>query len=71
MLPLDGEHVIVLKLAAAPQGTVWRLKKGGAGWQAFVRVSAAAAASKPVIDLDVWVPYRNEPELIKELLSGR
>ena len=71
VLPQDGDHAIVLKLAAAPEGAVWRVKKGGAGWQAFVRVSAAAAASKPGIDLDVWAPYRNEPELIKELLSAR
>ncbi len=70
-LPQDGDRVIVLKLAAAPHGAVWRVKKGGAGWQALVRLPAPASASKPTIDLDVWAPYRNEPELIQELLSAR
>ncbi len=71
LLPQDGDHVVILKLAAAPDGTVWRVQKGGAGWQALVRVPPGAADGKPTVDLDVWVPYRNEPELIKELLSAR
>ncbi len=71
LLPQDGDHVVILKLTAAPDGTVWRVQKGGAGWQALVRVPPGAADGKPKVDLDVWMPYRNEPELIKELLSPR
>ena len=69
LLPQDGEHVIVLTLAAAPDGAVWRVRKGGAGWQAFLR-APAAADGKLRVDLNVWAPYRNEPELLKELLAS-
>ena len=63
LLPQDGDHAIVLRLPAAPEGAVWRVQKGGAGWIALVRIPSAAAATKPRIDLRVWAPYRNEPEL--------
>jgi mono/diheme cytochrome c family protein len=71
LLPQDGDRVTVLTLPAAPDGTTWRVQKGGAGWQVLVRVPAAAADGKPRLDLNVWAPYRNEPDLLKELLSAR
>ncbi len=71
LLPQDGDHAIVLMLSAAPEGTVWRVQKSGAGWIALVRIPAAADATKPRIDLHLWAPYRNEPELIKELFTAQ
>jgi len=71
LLPQDGDHAIVLMLSAAPEGAVWRIQKSGAGWIALVRIPAAADATKPRIDLHVWAPYRNEPELIRELFTAR
>ena len=70
MLPQDGDRVIVLKLAAVPQGAV-SLEERRRGLAGVRPRSGGAAASKPVIDLDVWAPYRNDPGLIKELLSAR
>ena len=60
-----------MTLPTAPDGTMWRIQKSGAGWQALVRVPPGAADGKPKVDLNVWSPYRNDPELIKELLSSR
>ena len=71
VLPQDGDHVIVLTLPVAPEAAMWRVQKGGAGWQVLVRIPPGAADGKPHVDLDVWAPYRNEPELIKDVLSGR
>jgi cytochrome c553/cytochrome c551/c552 len=71
LLPEDGDHAIVLRLAEAPAGAVWRIQKRNAGWMALVRIPASADAIKPQIDLHVWAPYRNEPELIKELFTAR
>ena len=71
LLPQDGDHAIVLTLAAAPEGAMWRVQKSGAAWTTLVRLPAAAQATKPQIDLHVWAPYRNEPELIKELFTAR
>ncbi|HBI43902.1 MAG TPA: hypothetical protein DDY78_13785 [Planctomycetales bacterium] len=58
-------------LPKAPASAVWRVQKGGAGWVALMRLPAASNATKPQIDLHVWAPYRNEPELIKELFTAR
>jgi cytochrome c551/c552/cytochrome c553 len=71
LLSQDGDHAVVLRLPTAPEGAVWRVQKGGAGWIALVRLPAAAGETKPRIDLQVWAPYRNEPELIKELFTAR
>jgi cytochrome c553/cytochrome c551/c552/mono/diheme cytochrome c family protein len=71
LLSQDGDHAVVLRMPTAPEGAVWRVQKGGAGWIALVRLSSAADASKPRIDLQIWAPYRNEPELIKELFTAR
>ncbi len=71
LLSQDGDHAVVLRMPAAPEGTVWRVQKSGAGWIVLVRLPAVADAAKPRIDLQVWAPYRNEPELIKELFTAR
>jgi cbb3-type cytochrome oxidase cytochrome c subunit len=71
LLPTDGDHAVVLMLPKAPASAVWRVQKGGAGWVALMRLPAASNATKPQIDLHVWAPYRNEPELIKELFTAR
>ena len=71
LLPQDGDHVVVLTLTGAPDGAVWRVQKSGSGWQAFVRVPFVAPDGKVDMGLSVWVPYRNDAELIKELLSSR
>ena len=70
VLPQSGDHVIVLTLSAAPDAAVWRVQKGGAGWQVLLRIPSQAPDGKIQADLDVWVPYRNEPELIKGTAFG-
>ena len=71
LLPQDGDHAGGVRLPTAPAGAVWRVQTAGAGWVALVRIPLAADATKPRIDLQVWAPYRNEPELIKELFTAR
>jgi hypothetical protein len=71
LLPREGDHATVLMLSAAPDGAVWRVQKSGVMWKALVRIPGAADAAKPQIDLQVWAPYRNDPELIKELFRAR
>ena len=51
LLPQDGDHAVMLKLTAAPDGTVWRVQKGGAGWRRWCACSPAAADGKPTVDL--------------------
>lgn len=70
LLPQDGDRVVVFGVMAAPEGSRWRLQRFGDRWQALLRLPGAGAAAVHV-DLNVWVPYRDEPGLLKELLSAK
>jgi hypothetical protein len=71
VLPQDGEHVIVLALGAAPEGSRWQLYKLGNTWQALLHLPTANAAGKVKVLLNVWSPYRDEPGLLKELVGAK
>ena len=65
-LPQDGDKVILLQLAAAPEGARWRLRKLGDKWEALLRLPPGAASVK----VQTWVPFRSDPALLKELLAA-
>jgi cbb3-type cytochrome oxidase cytochrome c subunit len=69
VLPQDGERVIVLALAAAPDNGRWLLNRVGGTWQALLALPSAREAGKAEVHLRVWMPYRDEPGLLKELLA--
>ncbi len=69
VLPQREDRVAVLALTAAPAGSRWELQRVGNTWQAVLRVPPAAEASKPEVGINVWVPYRDEPGLLKELVT--
>jgi hypothetical protein len=69
VLPQREDRVAVLALTAAPAGSRWQLQRVGNTWQAVLRVPPAAEASKPEVGVNVWVPYRDDPGLLKELLT--
>jgi mono/diheme cytochrome c family protein len=71
LLPQDGDRVLVLRLAAAPDGSRWRLQHVGDRWQALLRLPPSTTTAPDHVDVDVWVPYRDEPALLKELLSAK
>jgi mono/diheme cytochrome c family protein len=71
VLPQRDDRVAVLALTAAPAGSRWQLQRVGGTWQSVLRVPPAAAASKPEVGINVWVPYRDEPGLLKELLTQK
>jgi hypothetical protein len=70
-LPQDQERMVILKLAEAPDGTRWHLCRQGSSWQALLSLPATSQARQTSLSLQVWVPYRNDPELLKELLSQK
>jgi mono/diheme cytochrome c family protein len=71
VLPQDGGRVIVLGLAAAPEGSRWFLQKVGGTWQALLRVPAPTKDGEVRIDLNAWEPLRDEPALLKELATAK
>jgi len=70
-LPQGAEKVIVLTVTAAPKDAVWVLQKQGGAWQALVKVPAPAKESEFKVGLNVWSPLRDEPALLKEMLSAK
>jgi cbb3-type cytochrome oxidase cytochrome c subunit/cytochrome c551/c552 len=71
VLPQDGERVVVLNAPSAPEGSRWHLQRAGDHWQALLRLPPAAASGPVHVDLSLRVPYRDEPALLKELLSAK
>jgi hypothetical protein len=71
VLPQNGDRVVVLSLAGAPPGCTWRVEKARSGWQALLRLPPHTAAGPVQFDLMVWSPYRDEPGLLKELLTRK
>jgi mono/diheme cytochrome c family protein len=71
LLPQEGDRVVVLAPAVAPAGTRWHLQRTGGTWQALLRVPAGKTARTVAVELKVWAPYRDEPALLKELLSAK
>jgi mono/diheme cytochrome c family protein len=70
LLPQDGGRAVVLVLSAAPEGTSWQLRRVGGKWQALLRVPAGAGAEAVRVRLHVWVPYRDDPALLKDLAAA-
>jgi cytochrome c2 len=66
VLPQDGDKVIVLAASGTPEGTRWQLRKLGGKWQALLRLPAGSTSAKVL----TWAPYRDEPALLKELVTS-
>jgi hypothetical protein len=69
VLPQGDGRVTVLGLSGAPDGTRWRVQRHNDGWQALVRLPRPEKAEKWQVSLSIWVPYRDEPGLLKALLE--
>jgi mono/diheme cytochrome c family protein len=70
VLPQGGERAVVLVVRSAPEGTRWLLERRGATWQALLRLPETPRPTEVGVDLEVWGPYRDEPGLLKELLTA-
>jgi mono/diheme cytochrome c family protein len=71
LLPQGGGKVVALVLTQAPEGTRWHLRHQGGTWQAMLGLPTVKEATKVKVDLNVWSPYRDEPEFIKEFLPRK
>jgi mono/diheme cytochrome c family protein len=70
-LPDEGGRVVVLTARQAPAGARWALRRFDGRWHALLELPATEKGGKLSLALDVWVPYRDEPGLLKELLSKK
>jgi mono/diheme cytochrome c family protein len=67
VLPQGGQRAVVLMLGEGVDGTQWRLQRQGTAWKAILRLPAAVKR----VDLAIWAPYRDEPALLKDLVTTK
>jgi mono/diheme cytochrome c family protein len=69
VLPQDGDRVTALSAAAA--GARWHLRRTDGKWQALLRLPPPADGNRReyVMDLNVWAPYRDQPEFLRDLTA--
>ncbi len=70
LLPQGGSHTLILSLADAPQGARWHLIRQGNGWQLLLQLPARETATPVQFRVNMWVPYRDDPGLVKELVKS-
>jgi hypothetical protein len=71
VLPQDGDKVTVFATTAAPEGSEWRLQHSGAKWQLLLRIPPPNKDANMRVDVNIWVPYRDEPALLKDLFTAK
>jgi hypothetical protein len=71
VLPQAGARATILEVSAAPAGTHWRLERQGKTWQAMVRLPRCTQAAGVQMRLAIWVPYRDDPGLLRDLVRKR
>ena len=61
----DGGRAVVLTLATAPSGTVWRfVPKPGGGWQAVLRLPESKDAAKAEVNFTAWSAPKDDDAII-------
>jgi mono/diheme cytochrome c family protein len=71
LLPLAGERVALLSPSSMPEGSQWRVQQIDKKWQVLLRPPTADKATTQRIDVNIWVPHRDEAALLKELLEAK
>ena len=67
-LPQDGDKAIVLEVAGAPEGTVWRVApKAGGGWLVMLRLPESKENTKWTFDLNLWALPKDDDAFLKDL----
>jgi cytochrome c551/c552 len=71
VLPQDGDKVLLLVASSVPDGSEWRIQKQGGSWHVLLRVPAPTAAAKLAVGVNVWMPFKDDPDLIKNVLAAK
>jgi hypothetical protein len=71
VLPQGGDKVVILAATTTPDGSRWHLTRQGNSWHVLLRLPARSEASTVKVGYNVWVPYRDDPELVKELVPTK
>jgi mono/diheme cytochrome c family protein len=70
-LARDGQRLAVVGVKSAPEGSRWRLRKVNGLWEAILEIPSQKSARIVAVNLDVWAPFKDEPALIKDMLSSK
>lgn len=69
LVPQGDGRAVLLKLADSPPDGIWHVRRGGPGWQVFLGTPGRRGLSSFSMRLNMWLPYRDDPALLKELLA--
>jgi mono/diheme cytochrome c family protein len=70
VLPQDGDRALVLTVSGGPAALRWRLRAQDGGWQVLLHLPGGQRAQM-VFGFRVWSLSRDEPALLKELLTAK
>lgn len=71
VLPQGDGRALVLAAPVAPAGARWNLRQANGKWQARLAIPPAKAAGSMSVVIHLWSIPRDEPALIKDLLSAK
>jgi mono/diheme cytochrome c family protein len=71
VLPQHDGKVIVLVPTRVPQQTRWLVRKQNGTWKTILELPLVKDSTRTDLRLHVWAPYRDEPGLLKELISAK
>jgi cytochrome c553/cytochrome c551/c552 len=71
MVSLGNERVALLTPTSVPTGSQWRVQQVERKWQVLLRMPTADNATTQRIDVNIWIPHRDEVGLLKELLTAK
>jgi hypothetical protein len=71
VLPQGGDRAVILAIADGPPETRWHLVRQGGRWQILVTLAAGTESRTVRLGVNIWAPYRDEPQLVKELIPRK
>lgn len=67
LVPQEGNRMLLLSVATAPEETRWYLRQVEGEWHTLLKFPAEAANRHIKVRVHVWSPYRDDPDLLREL----
>jgi hypothetical protein len=71
ILSQGGERVALLSPVSLPKESSWRVQQVEKKWQVLLRLPSPDKTATQRVDVNVWVPHRDDTALLKELLTAK
>ncbi len=71
VVSLGGDRVALVSPVSLPSGSQWRVQQVEKKWQVLLHTPVTEKTATQHIDVNIWVPHRNEVGLLKELFTAK